>query len=468
VLKRFRYQIAVFFAVMGPGLITANVDNDSGGILTYSQAGAKYGYLPLWTLIPITLLLIVTQEMCSRMGAVTGKGLSDLIREEFGLRTTFFLMIALVLTNFTNVIAEFAGIASSLELFHISRYISVPICAVAVWFLVVRGNYRSVEKIFLAACCLYVTYIISAFLLKPDWKEAAIYSVKPILMFDTDYITMLIAMVGTSIAPWMQFYLQSAIVEKGITAKEYVQSRIEVVVGCILTDVVAFFIIVSCATAIWAHGPKDINDASDAAVALKPFGQYAYLLFSAGLFNASFFAACILPLSTVFTVCEGLGFESGVDKRFHEAPEFYWLYTLLVGLGAAVILWPNFPLVKMILASQVLNGVLLPFVLIYMVILINKKGLMKEWTNSAAYNAVAWVSVAIMIGLTLALASITVKQMFPQAKLTPATSAPVAQMQGVSKMQSYDSGRHAFKPHVHESGFAHLIRQAIGIGKFTD
>ncbi len=230
------------------------------------------------------------------MGAVTGKGLSDLIREEFGLRTTFFLMIALVLTNFTNVIAEFAGIASSLELFHISRYISVPICAVAVWFLVVRGNYRSVEKIFLVACCLYVTYIISAFLLKPDWKEAAIYSVKPILMFDTDYITMLIAMVGTSIAPWMQFYLQSAIVEKGITAKEYVQSRIEVVVGCILTDVVAFFIIVSCATAIWAHGPKDINDAADAAVALKPFGQYAYLLFSAGpvqcvIFRGLHFAA---------------------------------------------------------------------------------------------------------------------------------------------------------------------------------
>src|SRR5579872_3256525 len=217
---KFRYHLLVFFAVVGPGFITANVDNDSGGIYTYSAAGAKYGYLPLWTLIPITLLLIVTQEMCSRMGAVTGKGLSDLIREEFGLRTTFFLMIALVLTNFTNVIAEFAGIASSLELFHISRYISVPICAVAVWFLVVRGTYRSVEKVFLVACSLYVTYIISAFLLSPNWKEAAVDSVKPIWMFDVDYISMIIAMVGTSIAPWMQFYLQSAIVEKGITAKE--------------------------------------------------------------------------------------------------------------------------------------------------------------------------------------------------------------------------------------------------------
>ena len=453
-LKNLRYQIAIFLSVVGPGLITANVDNDSGGILTYSQAGSKYGYLPLWTLIPITLLLIVTQEMCSRMGAVTGKGLSDLIREEFGLRTTFFLMIALVLTNFTNVIAEFAGIASSLELFHISRYISVPICGVAVWLLVVRGTYRSVEKVFLFACSLYVTYIFSAFLLKPDWKEAAVYSFRPILMFDTGYITMLIAMVGTSIAPWMQFYLQSAIVEKGITAKEYVQSRVEVVVGCILTDVVAFFIIVACAAAIWAHGAKDINDAADAAVALKPFGQYAYLLFSAGLFNASFFAACILPLSTVFTVCEGLGFESGVDKRFHEAPVFYWLFTLLIVLGGGVILWPNFPLVKMILLSQVINGILLPVVLIYMVMLINKRSLMREWTNSRLYNAVAWVSVIIMIGLTLALASITVKQMMQSARAEPppTVSRPLAQM------QRDDARGHAMKTDVRESRGAHLVR----------
>ncbi len=452
-LKRFRYQIAIFLSVVGPGLITANVDNDSGGILTYSQAGAKYGYLPLWTLIPITLLLIVTQEMSSRMGAVTGKGLSDLIREEFGLRTTFFLMIALVLTNFTNVIAEFAGIATSLELFQVSRYISVPICAVAVWLLIVRGNYRSVEKVFLVACFLYVTYIFSAFLLKPDWKQAAISSVKPILMLDTDYVVMLIGMVGTSIAPWMQFYLQSAIVEKGITAKEYVQSRIEVIVGCILTDVVAFFIIVSCAAAIWEHGPKDIETAKDAALGLKPFGQYAYLLFSAGLFNASFFAACILPLSTVFTVCEGLGFESGVDKRFNEAPEFYWLYTLLVVLGAAVTLWPGFPLVKMILWSQVLNGVLLPFVLIYMVLLINKKGLMKEWTNSRIYNAVAWVSVVIMIGLTLTLAAITVRQLSPSASASPSKSS-----RPLAEMQRDNPGRHPLKTDIREARAAHLVR----------
>jgi Mn2+/Fe2+ NRAMP family transporter len=316
----------------------------------------------------------------------------------------------------------------------------------------VKGNYRSVEKIFLVACSLYVTYIISGILLKPDWKEAALYSVKPILMFDTDYITMLIAMVGTSIAPWMQFYLQSAIVEKGITTKEYVQSRVEVIVGCIMTDVVAFFIIVSCAGAIWAHGPKDIETAADAAKALMPFGKYASYLFSAGLFNASFFAACILPLSTVYTVCEGLGFESGVDKRWKEAPEFYWLYTLLVVLGAGVILWPNFPLIKMILWSQVLNGVLLPVVLIYMIMLINKKSLLKEWTNSRLYNAVAWVAVVVMIGLTLALAAITVKQ------ITQPASADVPSSKPLADMQRNDAGRHSLKANVGESGAAHLAR----------
>ncbi len=407
--KRLRTQLAIFLSVLGPGLITANVDNDAGGIYTYSAAGAKYGYLPLWTLIPITLLLIVTQEMCSRMGAVTGKGLSDLIREEFGLRTTFFLMAALVIANFTNVVAEFAGIATCLQLFHISPYVSVPLCAGAVWLLVVKGNYRTVEKVFLLACSLYLTYIVSGVLVKPDWKEAAIYSVKPILMFDSGYIYMLIGMVGTSIAPWMQFYLQAAVVEKGITAKEYIQSRVEVIVGCILTDVVAFFIIVACAGAIWSQGPKDIQSAADAAIALKPFGQYAYLLFAAGLFNASFFAACILPLSTSYTVCEGLGFESGVDKNFRQAPIFYWMYTLLIGLGAAVVLIPGFNLIGMILFSQVINGVLLPFVLIYMILLINRKGLMKEWTNSRVYNAISWAAVAIMIGLTLTLVAITIK-----------------------------------------------------------
>jgi NRAMP (natural resistance-associated macrophage protein)-like metal ion transporter len=410
-INRFRYHLVVFFAVVGPGFITAVVDNDSGGIFTYSAAGARYGYLPLWTLLPITVVLIITQEMCSRMGAVTGKGLSDLIREEFGLRITFLLMGVLVLANMTNVMAEFAGVASSLELFHISRYISVPLAAFAVWFLVVKGSYQSVEKIFLFACVFYVTYVISGFLVKPDWKEAALYSVRPVLLLEPGYIYMLIGMVGTTIAPWMQFYLQAAVVEKGVTAKEYKKSRIEVIVGCVMTSVIAFFIIVACAGAIYSVKPREIQDASEAALGLKPFGEYAFLLFSAGLFNASIFAACILPLSTAYSVCEGLGFESGVNKRLKEAPIFYSLYTLLIVVGAGVILIPKFPLVQMILLSQVLNGILLPFVLIFMVLLINKVDIMGEWTNSRSFNLVSWATVVIMIGLTLALIGITVRGM---------------------------------------------------------
>ncbi len=410
-LKRFRYHIAVFFSVIGPGFVTAMVDNDAGGILTYSSAGAQFGYLPLWTLLPITLLLVVTQEMNSRRGAVTGKGLSDLIREEFGLRTTFLMMSLLVATNLTNIMAEFAGIAGSLELFGITRYISVPIGAVAVWLLVVKGTYRSVEKIFLGACVVYAAYIISAVLIEPDWKRAAVNSVHPVLMLQPAYITMLIGMVGTSIAPWMQFYLQAAVVEKGITEKDYRSSRVEVIVGCIAMAVIAFFIVVACAGAIWSSHPQTIDEPADAAAALKPFGKYAFILFAAGLLNASLFAASILPLSTAYSVCEGLGFESGVNKGFHEAPIFYWLYTLLIAIGAGLVLLPGFPLVRMILLSQVLNGVLLPVVLIFMISLVNKKDLMGEWTNSRTYNGIAWASVVILIGLTLALVGITVRAM---------------------------------------------------------
>jgi Mn2+/Fe2+ NRAMP family transporter len=408
-LTRLRYRLAVFFAILGPGFITAVVDNDAGGIITYSQAGARWGYLPLWTLLPITVVLIMTQEMCSRMGAVTGKGLSDLIREEFGLRVTFFIMSLLVLVNLSNIMANFAGIAGSLELFHVTRYVSVPIGAAAVWLLVVKGNYQSVEKVFLLACVVYIAYIISGVLVEPNWKEAAIYSVKPVLMLDSSYIYMLIGMVGTTIAPWMQFYLQAAVVEKGVTPKEYAESRLEVIVGCIMTAVIAFFIIVACAGAIWKFGPKDIADATEAAQGLKPFGQYTFLLFAAGLFNASLFAACIQPLSTAYSVCEGLGFESGVNRRFREAPIFYWLYTLLIVVGAGVVLIPSFPLIKMILASQVINGILLPIVLIFMVLLINKRDLMKNWVNSRLYNLVVWATVVFMIGMTLAFAGISLR-----------------------------------------------------------
>ncbi|HUQ95636.1 MAG TPA: divalent metal cation transporter [Bryobacteraceae bacterium] len=409
-LRGLRQHIAIFFAVIGPGFITAVVDNDAGGIFTYSQAGAKYGYLPLWTLIPITVLLIVTQEMCSRMGAVTGKGLADLIREEFGLRTTFFVMTLLFVANLLNVMANFAGIASSLELFNIPRYISVPIAAGLVWIVIVKSTYARIERLFLFACSLYVSYIIAGILVKPDWKEAAVNSFRPVLVFEPGYLEMLIGMVGTSIAPWMQFFLQAAVVEKGITAKGYLESRIEVIVGCVVMSVIAFFIIVACAGAIWSVAPRDIHDAADAAVALKPFGEYAYLLFAAGLFNASLFAACILPLSTSYSICEGLGFESGVNKTFGEAPIFYGLFTFLIAAGAATVLLPQLPLVKVILFSQVVNGALLPVVLGYMIVLVNKKRLMKEWSNSALYNWIAWSAVIIMSGLTLALTGITARQ----------------------------------------------------------
>jgi Mn2+/Fe2+ NRAMP family transporter len=411
-LERLPRPLLVFFTVIGPGFITAMVDNDAGGIYTYSQAGALFGYMLLWTLPPIALLLVITQEMNARMGAVTGKGLSDLIREEFGLRTTFVVMALLVIANFTNVVANFAGVASALELFRVSKYVSVPVAAVAVWLLVVKGNYQSVEKIFLFACVTYIGYIIAAVLISPDWEASALASVRPVVRWDPVYLTMIVGLVGTSVAPWMQFYLQAAVVEKGITVKDYAESRVEVIVGCIVMVVVAFFIVVACAAAIWQHGPREITSAAQAAEALRPFGNYAFLLFSAGLLNASLFAACILPLSTAYSVCEGLGFESGVNKRFREAPVFYWLYTGLIVLGAAVVLIPGFPLVRMILFSQVVNGALLPIVLVFMVKLVNSQDLMHEWTNSRFYNIVAWVAVAVLIAMTAVLIGTSVYDMY--------------------------------------------------------
>ena len=405
-LKRWKIRILLFLAVVGPGFITANVDNDAGGILTYSSAGAQFGHLLLWTMIPITLSLIVVQEMCARMGAVTGKGLSDLIREEFGLRITFFMMLGILITNFGNVVTEFIGIATSLELFGWPRIYTVPICAVIVWLIVVKGQYKSVEKVFLAASFFYLTYIFAGVLAHPAWKDAAFATIKPPdpkAFRDQTYLYMVIGVVGTTIAPWMQFYLQASIVEKGVTRRQYKASMLDVVTGCIFTDVVAWFIIVACAATLWIHGFRNITYAADAAAALKPLaGQYAYILFAVGLFNASLFAASILPLSTAYTVCEGLGFESGVGRKFGEAPAFYWLYTALIVAGGVVVLIPGLPLVKIAVLSQVVNGVVLPFVLIFMLLLVNKKELMGEYVNKPLFNAVAWATTVIMIGLTAA------------------------------------------------------------------
>jgi NRAMP (natural resistance-associated macrophage protein)-like metal ion transporter len=405
--RRWRNRLVLLFAVLGPGFITANVDNDSGGILTYSQAGAQYGYTLLWTIIPITLALIVVQEMCARMGVVTGKGLSDLIREEFGLRITFFVMILLVIVNFGNVMAEFSGIAGSMQLFHVSKYISVPLCALIVWALIVKGDYKSVEKVFLLASTVYIAYIFAGVLSSPNWHEAIVQTVKVpgrSVWSDRNYVYMTIGLIGTTITPWMQFYLQSSIVEKGIEVRQYKHSRLDVIVGSIFTDVVAWFIIVACAATLYTHGMRNIAEASDAADAMKPLaGQYAFILFAAGLFNASLFAACILPLSTAYTVCEGLGLESGLDKSFKDAKFFYWFYTLLLAVGAGVVLIPNFPLIKVIIGSQVLNGILLPVVLIFMLRLVNRPELMGTYTNSRWFNVVAWLTVIIVICLSAVL-----------------------------------------------------------------
>src|SRR5438128_7141209 len=405
--RNWRPRVLLVLAVVGPGFISGGVDNDAGGIATYSVAGAQFGYTLLWTMIPITVALVIIQEMSSRMGAVTGKGLSDLIREEFGLRATFLLMIALFVTNFFNVVSEFAGVASSFELFGVSKYIVVPVAAFIVWGIVVHGTYSSVEKVFLSASAFYVAYIVSGVLAHPDWKAAALSTVtrpESVGLRNYGYLSMVIGLVGTTIAPWMQFYLQASIVEKGITARQYRASRLDVIIGCLFAAVVAWFIVVACAATLHSVGKYTIETGADAAQALRPLaGEYAYLLFAAGLFNASLFAASILPISTAYAVCEGLGLESGLDKRFEEAPAFYWLYTALIVFGAGVVLVPRFPLFRVMVLSQVLNGVLLPFVLVFVILLINDKELMGDYTNSRWYNVVSWVTVAVMIALTIAL-----------------------------------------------------------------
>ena len=404
-------NILFFLSIIGPGIITANVDNDAGGIATYSVAGAQYGYSLLWSLIPMLVLLILIQEMVARLGVVTGKGLSDLIRERYGVKITFYTMLALLITNFGNITAEFAGLAASLEIFGVSRYISVPLGAAAVWYLVVWGNYRVVEKVFLLACTVYLSYVISGFMAEPPWGEVLVAMVKPTFHMESSYIFMLMGLIGTTIAPWMQFYQQASIVEKEIHVKDYRYVWWDVVVGCIFAVVVVFFIMVCCAATLHANGIL-VKSAEDAAVALAPLaGKYASVLFAIGLANASLFAASILPLSTAYSICEGMGWEAGVSKDFRDAPEFMALYTGLIIAGAGLILIPGAPLIGIMLVSQVINGILLPFVLIFILLLVNNRELMGEHVNGRFYNGLSWISVIILIVLTLSLLTMTVQQM---------------------------------------------------------
>ena len=401
--KSFFKKLGIFLAILGPGIITGSVDNDAGGITTYSVAAAVYGYNLIWTLIPSFIVLVVIQEMNARMGIVTGKGLADLIRENAGVKITFFIFIGLLIADVGNTTTEFAGVAGSMEVFSVSKYISVPIVGFMIWFLVVKGTYKIAERIFLLFSVSLLMYVVSAIMGKPHWGEIGHAIIHPQMEFNAQSLAMIIGLVGTTIAPWMQFYMQSSVIEKGLKMKQYNYSLIDIVVGCVATVVVAFFIMVACASTLHVNGIQ-INEAKDAALALKPLaGAFASQVFAFGLFIASIFSATILPLATAFYVCEAFGFEAGIDKKWNEAKEFYVLYTGILIVGAAIILIPNAPLISISLWSQVINGMLLPVVLVCMMLLVNNKKIMGKYVNKPVNNLIGWGAVIILIALSLAL-----------------------------------------------------------------
>jgi NRAMP (natural resistance-associated macrophage protein)-like metal ion transporter len=406
--KKIWRDILIFLSLMGPGIITGSVDNDAGGITTYSVAGAIYGYKLLWTLIPSFIALMVVQEMNARMGIVTGQGLADLIRENFGVKVTFFIFLGLLAADIGNTATEFAGVAGSLFVFGISKYISVPLTAIAVWIIVVKGTYKSTEKIFLIFSFCLLSYIISAILAKPDWNQIGTAFLKPVMHFNNSYLSMVLGIVGTTIAPWMQFYMQSAVIEKKLKIKDYKFALWDVIIGCTATVVVAFFIIVACSATLHKNSVV-INEAKDAALALKPFaGAFASQLFAFGLFVASIFSATILPLATAFYVCEAFGFEAGINKRMSEAPQFYALFTSIMAIAIAIILLPNAPLIAITIWTQVLNAMLLPVVLISMISIINNRRIMGGFVNNKFQNIVGWSTTVILILLTVMLVVPTV------------------------------------------------------------
>jgi Mn2+/Fe2+ NRAMP family transporter len=401
--KNILRQLVIFAAILGPGIITGSVDNDAGGITTYSVAGALYGYGLIWTLIPSFIVLVVIQEMNARMGIVTGKGLADLIRENAGIKVTFFIFLGLLFSGIGNTTTEFAGVAGSMEVFGVSKYISVPIVSILVWVLVVKGTYKIAERIFLVFSVSLLTYIVSAIMGKPHWSEIGSSIIHPQLEMTTQSLAMVIGLVGTTIAPWMQFYMQTSVIEKGLKMQNFTYTLIDIVVGCVLTVVVAFFIMVACASTLHPNGIQ-INEAKDAALSLAPLaGNLASQVFAFGLFIASIFSATILPLATAFFVCEAFGFEAGIDKKWDEAKEFYILYTGILVVSAIIILIPNAPLIQISIWSQVLNGILLPVVLLCMILLINNKKIMGVHVNKPFNNVISWTAVIVLIGLSLTL-----------------------------------------------------------------
>lgn len=402
-LKPLRARLLILLAVVGPGIITANVDNDAGGITTYSVAGARYGYELMWVLPLVVVALVIVQEMSARLGVVTGKGLSDLIRESMGVRATAVILGVLVVANIANTVSEFAGVAASLEIFGITKYISVPLAAIAVWLLIVRGNYKIVERVFLFASAIYFAYVASGFMARPSWPTVLQASVTPTFHFELGFVTMLVTVIGTTIAPWMQFYQQSAIVDKGLEIADYSYEKLDVIIGSVFAVLVAAFITIACAATLFAAG-KDIETAKDAALALRPLaGPYASSLFAIGLLNASLFSAAILPLSTAYVVCEAFGWESSVSRSWNEAPVFFGIFTAIIVLGALVILLPIQSLVQTMLASQTLNGVLLPVILLVMLQLVNDRRLMGRHVNGRVFNLLTWIIALALIILTVML-----------------------------------------------------------------
>jgi Mn2+/Fe2+ NRAMP family transporter len=401
--KNIFRRLAIFFVILGPGIITGSVDNDAGGITTYSVAGALYGYGLIWTLIPSFIVLVVIQEMNARMGIVTGKGLADLIRENAGIKVTFFIFLGLLFSGIGNTTTEFAGVAGSMEVFGVSKYISVPAVAFMVWILVVKGTYKIAERIFLIFSVSLLTYIVSAIMGKPHWSEIGSSIIHPKMEMNSQSLAMVIGLVGTTIAPWMQFYMQTSVIEKGLKMQNFRYTLIDIVVGCVLTVVVAFFIMVACASTLHPNGIV-INEAKDAALSLAPLaGNLASQVFAFGLFIASIFSATILPLATAFFVCEAFGFEAGIDKKWDEAKEFYILYTGILVISAIIILIPNAPLIPISLWSQVINGILLPVVLICMILLVNNRKIMGVYVNKPVNNIIGWSAVIVMVGLSVAL-----------------------------------------------------------------
>lgn len=396
-------RFIIFLSVIGPGFIAGNAGNDAGGIATYSIIGAQEGYGLLWALVLITFALAIIQEMSSRMGVVTGKGFGDLVREQFGVRVTLAIMALLVFANLTVTIAEFAGIAASMELFGVHRYISVPVSAFIVWFVVVQGNFKQVERFMIAISLVYFTYVVSGFLADPPWAEVARQIAVPNVRLDRDYLLLFITMVGTTITPYMQFYLQSAVVDKGVRIEEYRYAKFDVYVGSFMTVFIAFFIVLCTATMLHPNGIR-VESAEEAAHALRPLaGDFASHLFAIGLLNASFLAAFVLPLATAYGLSEAFGWESGINKSFREAPQFLGFYTAFIALGAGVIMLPDLPLMKIMFLSQTVNGILLPIVLLIMLRLVNDREVMGDHVNSKRMNVVTWVTVGVLILLTVML-----------------------------------------------------------------